>query len=40
MLKDKGNDLLHLLTLVESLEKIGLYAADAKDAESFYELNE
>lgn len=40
MLKDKSNDLMHLLTLIESLEKISLYTADANDAESFYALND
>jgi uncharacterized protein with HEPN domain len=40
MLRDKKNDLLHLLTLLESLEKITLYSQDAKDAESFLALND
>ncbi len=40
MLRGKNNDLLHLLTMVESLEKIIIYTDQAKDAESFYELND
>ncbi|MGR3178892.1 MAG: hypothetical protein ACUZ8E_12635 [Candidatus Anammoxibacter sp.] len=40
MLKNKKNDFLHLLTLLESFEKIVIYTKQAKDAESFYELND
>lgn len=40
MLRDKANDLMHLLTILESLEKIILFSQDAEDAEAFYELNE
>lgn len=40
MLKDKKNDLMHLLTMLESLEKVRLFSEGAEDAEAFYELNE
>jgi len=40
MLRDKHNDLLHLLTLLESLEKILVFSQEADDAESFYRLND
>jgi len=40
MLRDKRNDLLHLLTLLESLEKILAFSRRADDAESFYKLND
>lgn len=40
MLRDKQNDLLHLLTLLESLEKILVFSREANDAESFFRLNE
>ncbi len=40
MLRDKCNDLLHLLTLLESLEKILVFSRQADDAESFYRLND
>lgn len=34
MLRDKENDLLHLLTMLESLEKIVLFSREAEDAET------
>lgn len=34
------NDLMYLLNILESIEKIMLYSADCSDAESFYQLNE
>ena len=34
------DDLLYLLNILESVEKITLYAKDANDAESFYLLND
>lgn len=40
MLPNKKNDLLYLLNILESLEKIGIYTADAQDPEVFYQLNE
>jgi len=40
MLRDKRNDLLHLLTMLESLEKILVFSREANDAESFYNLND
>jgi len=40
MLRDKRNDLLHLLTLLESLEKILAFSRETDDAESFYRLND
>jgi len=40
MLRDKRNDLLHLLTMLESLEKILVFSREAKNAESFYNLND
>jgi len=40
MLRDKKNDLLHLLTMLESPEKIVLFSREAEDAETFYELND
>lgn len=40
MLKDKNNDLLYLLSLIESLEKIMLYSKDSKTLESFFDYND
>lgn len=40
MLQGKHYDLLHLLTLLESLEKILVFSREADDAESFYRLND
>ncbi len=40
MLKHKTNDLLHLLSILESLEKIRLYSKDSESAESFFEYND
>ena len=40
MLRGKHHDLLHLLTLLESLEKILAFSREADDAESFYRLND
>ena len=40
MLSDIKNDLMHLLNIIESIEKILLYSRDCIDAEAFYELNE
>jgi uncharacterized protein with HEPN domain len=40
MLKDKNNDLLHLLSIIESVEKALLYSKDIKTAESFFDINE
>lgn len=40
MLKDKKNDLLYLLSMLESLEKIITYARCADKAEDFYEYND
>ncbi len=40
MLRDKHNDLLHLLTLLESLEKILAFSREADNAESFFRLND
>lgn len=40
MLKDKHHDLLHLLTMLEAMEKILVFSAPASDAESFYRLND
>jgi len=40
MLRGKHHDLLHLLTLLESLEKILVFSREADDAESFYRLND
>ena len=36
MLRGKHHDLLHLLTLLESLEKILVFSREADDAESFF----
>lgn len=40
MFRDKQNDLLHLLTMLESLEKILFFSREADDAESFFRLND
>jgi uncharacterized protein with HEPN domain len=40
MLQDEHNDLLHLLTLIESLEKVLVFSREANDAESFFKLND
>ncbi len=40
MLKHKANDLLHLLSILESIEKIRLYSKDSESAESFFEYND
>jgi len=40
MLRDRHNDLLHLLTMLESLEKVLVFSLEAEDAESFFRLNE
>jgi len=40
MLKDKANDLLYLLSIIESVEKAMLYSKDIESAESFFDYNE
>ena len=40
MLKDKGNDLLYLLSIIESVEKIILYSKDVDTAEQFFEYHD
>jgi len=40
MLQDIKNDLLYLLSIIESVEKIELYAKEYEDAETFYFANE
>lgn len=40
MLKDKANDLLYLLSMLESVEKIILYSKDIETVESFFEYND
>jgi len=40
MLPDKKNDLLYLLNILESIEKIRIYTANTQDAEVFYQLND
>lgn len=40
MLPSIKNDLMYLLNILESIEKIMLYSADCSDAESFYQVNE
>jgi uncharacterized protein with HEPN domain len=40
MLRGKHHDLLHLLALLESLEKILVFSKEANNAESFYRLND
>lgn len=40
MLPSIRNDLMYLLNMLESLEKILLYSKDCTDAEEFYEMND
>ena len=40
MLKDKRNDLLYLLSILESVEKVVLYSQETGTAESFFEYND
>lgn len=40
MLKDKKNDLLYLLAIIESVEKLMIYCKDSKTAISFFDYNE
>lgn len=40
MLPGIKNDLMYLLNILESIEKIILYSKDCSDAEIFYELND
>ena len=40
MLKDKNNDLLHLLSVIESIEKVKVYSHAIATAESFFDYNE
>lgn len=40
MLPGIRNDLMYLLNILESIEKILLYSKDCNDAETFYELND
>jgi len=40
MLKDKTNDLLYLLSIIESVEKVLLYSKGSQTAISFYDSNE
>lgn len=40
MFSNIKNDLLYLLNILESVEKIILYSKDCMDAEMFYELND
>jgi Uncharacterized conserved protein len=40
MLKGIKNDLMYLLNILESIEKINLYSAECSDAETFYQKNE
>ena len=40
MLEGIENDLLHLLNILESIEKIMLYSVHACNAEEFYDLND
>ena len=40
MLTDKKNDLLYLLNILESIEKIRIYTANAQEVEVFYQLND
>ena len=39
MLQNPKNDLLYLLNILESIEKILFYSKEFKDAEEFYEYN-
>ncbi|MDD5268192.1 MAG: DUF86 domain-containing protein [Methylococcales bacterium] len=40
MLKDKNNDLLYLLSIIESVEKVMLYSKDSETAISFFDTND
>jgi len=40
MLPGIKNDLMYLLNILESIEKINLYSDDCSDAETFYQKNE
>lgn len=40
MLQSIKNNLMYLLNMLESLEKILLYSKDCTDAEEFYEMND
>lgn len=40
MLPDIKNDLMYLLNILESIEKIVIYSKDCTDAEEFYEMND
>jgi len=40
MLPSIKNDLMFLLNILESIEKISLYSKDCPDAEAFYEMND
>jgi uncharacterized protein with HEPN domain len=40
MLPNEKNDLLYLLNILEAIGKIWIYTKEARDAETFYELNE
>lgn len=40
MLKDRENDLLHLLSMLESLEKIIQYSENVETAEGFFEIDD
>jgi len=40
MLRAKHNDFLHLLTMLESLEKILVFSREVDDAEAFYKQND
>jgi uncharacterized protein with HEPN domain len=40
MLPNEKNDLLYLLNILEAIGKIWIYTKEAKDAETFYDLNE
>ena len=40
MLTDKKNDLLYILNILESIEKIWTYSAESESAEELYELND
>lgn len=40
MLPSIRNDLMYLLNILESIEKILIYSKDCSDAETFYELND
>mgnify|MGYP000925457110 CR=1 FL=1 len=40
MLPGIRNDLMYLLNILESIEKILLYSKDCNGAETFYELND